>query len=522
MSIFGQSSPSANKHSEEKRLELPSTGGLFSENRSLKAIWINQDLEPVSKLILLSLARRCPSQEIFSDKIILTVKAICEETNSSHQTVATHLKKLQEQGYIVIENLSHKKREYKFTEKLFSDYEADLLLKGVEAAEAKLKKMECAPSPDDFRILKGISSSEKLMLLWLAAQCKITKFLVPHIHRQEEMSFQMGLSKNSLTRVIQKLELEGVLHVIRTIRRPNVYALDESLFLSSKAIDAPLVLNNDSKNEGHVQKDLHDRSNIQTKDSHFTGEDLQLCCCRRAERDAQQKPQSSMVLRSIGEENRTYSLYPNKEESFVFEEEEKPEKEAFGIAKILLTSNKEDISLCSLTTRELSKSILEMFGLRVLREAKKICFQYRYFGMGFHKLHWICEEIHERRNPFHEPEGEEAQRALVAQRKQREEQSKRLEEEIQRKYIAAQYRGKEQQALNATPAISPLEVFKQTLMNICLKYYSGPEDRLLDSLNRMPAITFRLFKNEYERLPRERFETYMKTWVGNQFGRSFK
>ena len=499
--------------------------GPVFEERSLKAIWASQNLEPVSKLILLSLARRCPSREILPDKISITVKTICEETNSSHQTVSTHLKTLQEQGYILIESLSHKKREYRFTEKIFSDYEKELILKGSHPSQAKVKSFESSASPDSLWLLKGVSSSQKLLLLWFASQCKDSKYLVPHLHRQEEMSLFLGLSKNSLTRVIQGLERKELLYVIRTVRHPNVYVLEESLFLSSFKKDSP-VSPKKSQIETSVPKEIQNGSGFEKNESRFGDIEIPLSSHSiREEQRSLSNPQqelrlsSSPSLKVKEQENPSYSLYPHMEYLPVPDDWKKPENEAFAIAKLLLTTGKEDAPLCYLTIYELSKYLLEAFGLSLLRNIKKLSFKHQCFGMTLHRFQWICKELHERRNPFEEPRGVEEQKALLLQRKQAEQNIKDVEERIQRKYLESQYEEKKQKSSleREECSESPLETFRKTWIGICLKYFYGPEDQLLEYLGRVPLVNLRLFRNEYEKLPLERFESLMKTWIENQF-----
>ena len=491
MSILDVRPSSEENRSQPKSVEVLSVKLTDSKNCSFKAIWENKDLEPVSKLILLSFSQRCFSQDSFKDKLSVSVKTLCEETNSSYQTVATHLKKLKEQGYLFIEICSHKKRIYNLAEKLFSDYEEQLLLQGSSSIGARLRQFEGGALPESLRTVKEISSSQKLLLLWLVSKSKDSKFLIPQSHRQEEMSQQLGLSKNSLTRAIHALEIRGLLHVIRTCRRPNVYALDESLFRISSS-------EKDFKKESPLQKEV-----------------------------PQELPSSSSQK---GEETPRYSLYTHQELLPSLEEGKKPENQAFGIAKLLLTTGKEDIPLCSLTVQALSQYLLETFGLGVLKETEKLCFKYQHFGMTLYKLQWLCHEVYERKNPFQEPRDEDERKALMEERKQAEQKSKRLEDEVQKRYLAHQYGQKNQDDRGIystnqntssgleTPSESPLEIFRKKLMTICLQYYSGPEDRLLGFLRGIPLVNLRLFRNEYEKLPRERFENYMKIFIEKQFG----
>ena len=481
---------------------------------------------------------------------------LCQETNSSHQTVTTHLKKLKEKGFLFIEELSHKKRVYSLSEELFSEYETGLLSQGVAPSEAKLRRFEGGKIPEVLAYIKGVSSSQKILILWLASKCRDSKFLIPYLHRQEEMTLELGLSRNSLTRAIRALETKGLLHVIRTIKHPNVYSLDEVLFSSSPQQEVENFneeSNNGSKNGDPGHKKLRDNSKRSLNDSSFEGHELSscCCCCKRSLPSSQTiegslpmsqdssaqlqtsfpSPATQMGL-SLGNPTALYSLYAHMDYLPIPEEWKKPENESFGIAKLLLVLGKEDSSICSFTVHELSKSLLEMFGLSVLRETKKLCFKYGYFGMSFHKLYWVCQEISERRNPFQAPRNEEEQKNFLAQKKQNEEKTARVEAEVHKKYLADQYEQKKREvkkeeslkegsSFSLEPEVStenPLETFKRKLLTIFLKFYQGPEDQLMNFLNSISLVNLRAFRNEYERLPRERFEGYMKTLMRNQFG----
>ena len=189
---------------QQQALEALPIGLISVKSKSFKAIWENQSLAPISKLILLSFAQRCSAQDIFKDKITLSLKTLCEEASSSHQTIVTHLQQLKEDGYLSIDALSHKKRVYSLTEKLFCEYKAVLLSQGLDPVAVSQKQFEGGEIPSLLSNIKGISSSQKILILWLAGKCKNSKFLIPQTHRQEEMSLQINLSKNSLTRAVRR------------------------------------------------------------------------------------------------------------------------------------------------------------------------------------------------------------------------------------------------------------------------------------------------------------------------------
>ena len=517
-------SPSEGKIMQPDLLELPLENRVFKKAPSFHAIWVSQNLEPVSKLILLSLSYRCNAENIFKNNIPLSIKTLCEESNSSYQTVSTHLKKLKKEGYLSIENASHKKRVYNFTEKLFLDYKTILIAKGVSLAESELVVFEGGIYPEALRKLKNISSSQKLLLLWLVAQCKESQFLAPHIHRLEEMSLPIGLSKNSLTRAIRNLENKAFIHVIRTIKRPNVYALNEALFYPSSEVSE--FSNNESKNGASVSQKSEKESHCEKNESYFEGTASHSpCCC------FQSKEKSLSSPMTISEqENPTYSLYSPRDD-LPISKEKKLEEEAFGIARYLLTLGKEEVPLCFLTVRELSKAILEAYGLRILQETKKLCFKYKYFGMSFHNLQWLCQEVFERRNPF-QILTIEGQQEFIERKKQAEEKTKALKEAIEKKYIAAQYEQKKQEEKQVRkwtqndslpleldfPVKNPFDAFRKTLMLVCLPFYHGPEDQLVNYINSLPPITLRMFMNEQERLPQQKFEDCMRLMIKNRFG----
>ena len=355
------------------------------------------------------------------------------------------------------------------------------------------------------------------------------------------------------TKPVRSLEEKGYLYVIRTIKHPNTYVLDESLFKGAlKSFKTSPILNNESKNEGLTPKESQSHLEFENNDSNFASNESLLACRRcRAKVVAQGEPLASSHSSSAPSqeyphsnsfsspssyltEEISYSLYPQINYLPMPEEGKTPANEAFGITKLLLVMGKEDISICSLTVYELSQSILELYGLRILQEIKKLCFKYSYFGMSFHKLHWLCKEVYERRNPFEVTKAEYQQKEFIERKKQEEQKKNTLEEEIQKRYLVSQYEQKKQEETRAqsqngslmpevdSPAENPLESFRRILMTISFPFYQGPEDRLMECLNRLPPVTLRMFRNEYERLPRERFEGYMKAFIIKQFGSGAK
>ena len=207
----------------------------FSGGRSLNAVWTNKNIEPISKLILLSIANECNFNGTFLEWVPYSLKLICQRTGFSKPTVITHLKKLQEQDYLAIKSVSHTERHYSLTEKLFLDYERYLVSeRRISEAAAKLKRTEGGRSLNAIWNRTDISPSQKFVNLWLGAMCDFHKgdrgFLEAKQHSHKIMSSQMGLSSDSLSRAFKVLEQKGYIEVRRQFKVANRYRLTERLF----------------------------------------------------------------------------------------------------------------------------------------------------------------------------------------------------------------------------------------------------------------------------------------------------
>ena len=399
---------------QQKQEHLDVSGG-----RSLNAIWTNETIEHISKLILLCIANECNFHGTFLEGVSYSVRIICQRTGCSRPTVTSHLKKLQEQGYLDIKTVSPTERRYFLTEKVFLDYENHLVSeRRISEAAADKKRTDGGRSLNAIWNLTDISPSQKFVNLWLGAMCDFHKgdrgFLEEKQHSHKVMSAQIGLSSNSLTRAIKVLEQKGYVEVKRQFETANRYRLTERLFQRST---------NDSKSQNQAAVILQapaqvvrnfDNPRVGAKidctgwgqKSIALGEGERTDCrggertdCRGGERIGDHIPQKN----SPNTPNYMRARDNRKKEEGQNKTSWKPEaieKEAFGIFRTWT----EGLKSFSIIEAEKVKAnlLLGEFGIEVLRTLSKLCCKERFQFRSEKTITLYCEKIRDGINPFEE------------------------------------------------------------------------------------------------------------------------
>ena len=455
---------------ENKRFQLTLTKGQLSQ-----AIWENDLIEPIGKLLLLSFSRhrvsKAESKEGAVESLTLSLKALCQETNSCLQTVSTHLKKLQELGYLLVSALSHKKRAYAVSEKLFLDYEKHLMSKGLSPAKAKRKQFEGGSSVEGLWKVADITSSQKLLLIWLGAQCQDKKSIFsPHSHEQEKIRFQINLSKKALIRAINGLEREGILTVREGPARSKEYTISENLFLESS-----------QKNRNKIQ--------IKSKKSL---EEKVLKGFENMKENTAEK---------IGKSKSTESHDLKKERNFL----EWTKEEAFRLTEFVLDFDSENPSVSSSTIKEFSYSLLHKFGIKAMRSAQESFLKEEDTDVDFQKFYERCQEAFlNEKLALQEESLRKAQEQIRLLDQQKQEQNELIERrEQERKTQEERALEKEKQE-----GLQKQKESQEQLLESQLKTE--------DSSNPYPAEDFRsvlysLFKKHYKKGPPSHFIPFLNS-----------
>ena len=352
----------------------------FSGGRSLSAIWTNKDLEPTSKLILLSIANECNFNGAFLEGVSSSFRILCQRTSCSKATVITHIKKLQEQGYLEIKSVSHTERHYFLTEKVFLDYERYLVSeRRISEAAAKSKRTEGGRSLNAIWNRTDISPTQKFVNLWLGAMCDYHKgdrgFLEEKQHNHKVMSSQISLSSNSLTRAIKVLEQKGYVMVKRQFETANRYRLTEYLFQTpTNNVKNPEKIDDYSPQENfdNTSHDTHSRDD------------------RKKEKD---QNKASWRSRSL-------------------------ENEAHGIFRYVTEASKKAFS--SISEEKVKANLfLGEFGIEVLRNLSKLCFKEDVHLQSEETMKLYCRKIRDGINPFDEAREQEEKERIAKESREK-------------------------------------------------------------------------------------------------------
>ena len=468
----------------------------WTKNRSLNAVWANTLLTPISKLLLLSFSRHSPSKELMSHPLPLSLKTLCQETNSCSQTVSQHLKKLQEQGYLLIHILSHKKRTYQLTNKLFSDYEAQLISEGFSPTKAKQKRFEGGNSIDSLWTVQDISSSQKLFLIWLGSQLKNKESIFsPLTHEQEKISFEKSLSRHSLARITQALEEKEYLHIKRNKKRGKEYIFSESLFPITPQF---------FKKEFSPQNNSHIKKNKMKHENKLRNTLLKNSKTIDSSSENQTSPSSLTNTPSSS----TLSLLSTKEKNILNWLEE----EAFRLTEFVLNFNSQDRLISSSFIKEFSLSLIHKFGIKSMRAAQEICLKNKTVINHPQIFYDLCQNEHNKEKFFLEQERQEKEKM-----EQENQEKIRLQKEIEIEMKEAAPEEKISESKSETEDSEnpyPPEDFRSVLYSMFKKHYKkGPPSHFIPFLERLTTCQLNRYIREYNHLSHDKFESYIGPWA---------
>ena len=459
--------------------ELDYTGG-----RSLDAVWVNQNLDVIQKLILQFLASKCNFNNKFNDNIKISVKEIQYTIGTSEQTTIKHLKCLRESGYITVTETSHKTRLYCLTDKIFDEYDGYLTSKGYSSKEAESKRFYGGRSLYAIWDLK-LKALPKAFLSWLGSKADFRKpFINPYMYAYSYICRELNLKEDAIIGLVKDLENKGLIKVKRTRNRPNIYSLSPSIFNNTSGYS-----NNDPK-------------------SQTPNNDPKLQTLRRPNDPKSQTPNDPKWQThspcTISYNNPLYARVRAEDKNEELQRQSNSNfREVLGIVNLIKGTGLTGQFVCYDQTKGEAKILLDTFGLEVLKNLKKQCYLHECYGINFKTINQFCKKIQNGEEIFKtkksiekiEPKLEEPSIPMILTLIQNQEVSNDVEPSNEERKIK----------------------FLESMKSIFVGYDNDFLSNVNRFINEIKPVQLSFFQREYERMSSKKFNEFFGKIIKKQY-----
>jgi len=291
----------------------------YSGGRFLEAIWSNSNIDLIQKMILQFFAHE--HNYGGNTKIIDTpIETIFTSVGISKQNAITNLKILEDLGYL--SNKIHlRKRFYRITEKLFSEYEIFLISKGLKKSKASQMLFNYRLSLNTIWKL-DLKSSPKALLLWLGSNsaCINRNNFTEHeylSYSHQEICKELNIGEDFLRKLIKDLESKGFLKFNKKNTNTNEYSLTKKTVLekNKNVLEiTPSYLTDDAENRTEFLKEYKTKAQ-----SYFKNYSENVSCLFEEETKLRKKKNSIIVNKDLFRDLKRMSLIYNMSISKIVE-----------------------------------------------------------------------------------------------------------------------------------------------------------------------------------------------------------